>query len=165
MENWKPVPSFEGIYDVSDRGKVKSLERMTNHPLKGITKLRERLLKQKEDEDGYKRVTLSKNGKQKVFLVHRLVASAFLVNPLNLPEVDHEDKVRSNNFLENLSWIGTSEHRRKDSSKIYSFISPEGKIVKIKNLRKFCIKHSLNENCMYATANGRQQSHKGWRLL
>lgn len=100
-ELWKPVAGYEGIYEVSSYGRVRSLKRVVNGkpgqliPKKGII-LKQSLL---ERGGGYYRVMLSKNNKGKHFLVHRLVAEAFIPNPDGLPVVNHKDICSLNNFV------------------------------------------------------------------
>lgn len=96
QEIWKPVDGFEDLYEVSNLGRVKSL----NYHLTG----KERIIKPFKNKKGYLRVNLFRNGKQKKFLVHRLVATAFIPNPNNLPQVNHRDEVKTNNFVENLEF-------------------------------------------------------------
>ena len=83
-ETFLSVPGYEGLYEVSDKGNVKSLRSG-------------KLLKQSNNKDGYKMVSLTKNGKSKGFSVHRLVALTFIPNPENLPEVNHKDETHDNN--------------------------------------------------------------------
>lgn len=95
-EIWKEIEGYEGKYQVSNTGEVKSL----NYRGGGKTKL----LKQIPDKDGYKTIQLCKNGKIKSYKVHRLVAIAFIPNPDNLPIVNHKDEDPSNNNVNNLEW-------------------------------------------------------------
>lgn len=135
-EYWRPVVGYEGLYMVSNLGRVKSL----NYKNTG-----------KEHElspvliGGYKRVLLYKNRNRKHYLVHRLVAMAFLPNPNNLPEVNHKDEDKFNNCVDNLEWCtrkynnnyGTGIERRvmkringKDSKVIYQY-SLNGDLIKV----------------------------------
>lgn len=95
-ETWKDVIGYEGKYQISNTGEVKSL----NYLSTGETKL----LKQQTDKHGYKRVRLYKDGKGKSCLVHRLVAIAFIPNPNDLPMVNHKDEDKTNNNVNNLEW-------------------------------------------------------------
>lgn len=88
---WKDIPGFEGKYQVSNTGLVKSLSRQRTH---------ERILKFEEEQHGYLRVTLNK----KHYLVHRLVAICFIDNPDNLPIINHKDENPKNNDMYNLEW-------------------------------------------------------------
>lgn len=92
-EIWKDILGYEGLYQVSNFGRVKSLKFG-----------KERILKLTKDKDGYLIVNLYKNNKSKTFKVHRLVAEAFIPNPDNLPQVNHKDEDKSNNILSNLEW-------------------------------------------------------------
>lgn len=108
-ETWKDVPGYEGIYEVSTRGQVKTVPgKVTIRRIRGHEQVRHwngRILKQKTDKNGYKRVTLWRNKCGKDYLVHRLVCLAFIPNPKRLPDVNHKDGNPSNNNLTNLEWI------------------------------------------------------------
>ena len=92
-EIWCPIKGYEGLYEVSDQGRVRSLKFG-----------KERILKQWINTQGYLRVELSKNGEHKMYLVHRLVSKTFIPNPDNLPEVNHKDEDKTNNSVINLGW-------------------------------------------------------------
>ena len=92
MEIWKDCKGYEGSYQVSNLGRIWSIKR-------------QKYLKGCEDKDGYLRVNLTaKNGKVKTERVHRLVAIAFIPNPLGLPVVNHKDENKQNNMVDNLEW-------------------------------------------------------------
>lgn len=106
-EIWKDIPGYEGIYQVSNLGRIKSIDRYiyfinNGTPTKKFHK--GRILKQDIDEDGYYRINLRYNNKDKRYGVHRLVASAFISNDKNLPTVNHKDGNKQNNSVENLEW-------------------------------------------------------------
>jgi len=93
-EIWKPVVGYEGLYEISNLGKVKSLKYG-----------KERILKSSKNKVGYLMVSLFKDGKHKIYKVHRLVASAFIPNnDLFKTEVNHKDENKENNNIENLEW-------------------------------------------------------------
>ena len=92
-EIWCTIKGYEGMYEVSDQGRVRSLKFG-----------KERILRPGMDGCGYLQVGLWKNGDRNVFLVHRLVAQSFIPNPDNLPEVNHRDENKENNFVQNLEW-------------------------------------------------------------
>jgi len=95
VEIWKPVVGYEGLYEVSSMGRVKSLKRNTAI---------DRILKPHNTKK-YFQVCLCKNGIIAYKTVHRLVAEAFIPNPDNLPEVNHKDENKLNNEISNLEWI------------------------------------------------------------
>ena len=106
IELWKDIKTYEGLYQVSNLGNVKSVDRYiyagdnSNHKYQHI---KEHYLKLNGGRK-YIQVILCKNGKTKAFLVHRLVAEAFIPNPNNLPCVNHKDENPKNNHVDNLEW-------------------------------------------------------------
>ena len=104
-EVFKDIPGYEGSYQVSNMGRIKSLERdirvgsVTRHQPEIIMKLI-------VNNHGYQAIVL----KRKIHLIHRLVAKVFIPNPQNLPEVDHIDNDKFNNTVDNLRWISRSEN-------------------------------------------------------
>lgn len=96
-EIWKPIEGYEGLYEVSNLGNVRSLGN-------GKTWKEPRIRKTNICNNGYHSVSLYKNGKEKRFLVHRLVAESFILNPDNLPQVNHKDEDKTNNCADNLEW-------------------------------------------------------------
>lgn len=116
-EIWKDIPEYEGLYQVSNWGRVKSL----NYKHSG----KEGILKPDKKKNGYLYVNFLKNGEVKNFYIHKLVCLTFLENPLNLPQVNHKDENKENNFVDNLEWVspkeninyGTANERRSKSHK------------------------------------------------
>ena len=107
-EIWKPITGFEGMYEVSNLGRVKSCKRTRLSKAKSISQVQERILKQRGDKDGYLEVALSKDGKLHYFRCHRLVASAFIPNPNHYPVINHKDEDVTNNQVSNLEWCSFS---------------------------------------------------------
>lgn len=99
-EIWKDVPGYEGLYQVSNIGRVKACAKIDG---KGRTR-KERMLKPTITEHHYYRVGLVKEGQRKQYLVHRLVAVTFIPNINNLPFINHLDECGLNNRVENLEW-------------------------------------------------------------
>ena len=124
-EIWKDIPCYEGIYKVSNTGKVKSLERKVKGKNGSIRTRKEKILKPKKRSDGYLEVNLWIEGKYKTMKIHRLVCEAFLPNPYNLPEVNHINEDKEDNILENLEYcdrkyncnFGTAIERRTKKQK------------------------------------------------
>lgn len=102
FEEWRDVVGYEGYYQVSNLGNVRSLDRFVE--CRGSMRFQKgRIMHPGSDGFGYKQVILH-NKKGKLFKVHRLVAEAFIPNPDNLPVVNHKDEVKWNNNVENLEW-------------------------------------------------------------
>lgn len=104
-EVWKKVEGYNN-YEVSNMGNVRRLFPKGYHYLKQIQK-----------RDGYMRVVLCKNGQQKTFYVHRLVAKAFIPNPDNLPQVNHKNFIRNDNRVDNLEWCDNKYNTRYSQAK------------------------------------------------
>ena len=110
-EIWKPISGYEGLYEVSNLGRVRSLGHFVgNQYIERRFQNRIRLIKASNRKANYKGVTLHKDGKQKAFLLHRLVAEAFIPNPENKPEVNHKNHIRWDNRVENLEWCTRQEN-------------------------------------------------------
>lgn len=103
-ELWRDIPGYEGLYQVSNAGRVKSLARLSA-PFNGnVYTVRERVLKPWMQNAGYLVVGLNSKARRKEHLVHRLVASAFISNPERLPIVNHINGVKTDNRVDNLEW-------------------------------------------------------------
>lgn len=115
-EMWKPISGFENLYQVSNSGRVKSFKKSTKYRCRD-----EYILKPSLANNGYYQVTLySESHKRKKFLVHRLVASAFIENPDNLPQINHKDENRLNNNVDNLEWCSALYNNRYGTAFIRS---------------------------------------------
>ena len=110
-EIWKAVEGYEGKYEVSNLGRVRSVERKTtlcNQHGEFQRKEHGRIKSQGMNrKDGYRNVKLYRDGKERTLYVHRLVAQAFIPNPDNLPEVNHKDEDTTNNRVDNLEWCSS----------------------------------------------------------
>lgn len=95
-EQWKTISGYEDLYQVSNYGRIKSLNYRNTKE--------ERILKLNTTKDGYQLVGLYKDKKLKWLQVHRLVAMAFIPNPNNLPQINHIDECKTNNHVDNLEW-------------------------------------------------------------
>lgn len=103
-EVWKAIAGYEGLYEVSSLGRVRSVERMVKGYKGTLYKRNAAILKPCVDHRGYYNVNLSNNASGHTYKVHRLVAAAFIPNPENLPMVNHKDECKTNNRIDNLEW-------------------------------------------------------------
>lgn len=112
VEEWKDISGYEGYYQVSNLGNVKSLDR-TILQNNGVTiNPKGKQLKQHLNHKGYPEVNLTRGGKAKGFRIHRLVAIAFIPNTDNKPEVNHINCIKTDNSVDNLEWVTGVENIR-----------------------------------------------------
>ena len=180
MEIWKDIIGYEGLYQISNCGNVKSL--LFGPKNRNTTKHKPQLLKQSLSSTGYSHVQLYKDGISKTINVHRMVAIAFLPNPDGKPEINHIDANRSNNNVNNLEWVTHIDNlkhavklgnRRPPSPKgstkgrthKYSIIqySLNGEFIK----RWECVKDistamDLNENPIFSCLNNHCETSYGY---
>lgn len=118
MEEWRPIKDYEGLYEVSNLGRVKSLDRMIVYSNGKKVRIKERILKPSQHK-GYFHVILSKDNIPKTFKIHRLVAIAFIPNPDNKPEVDHIIPISmgGTNEVNNLRWVTSLENMNNNKTK------------------------------------------------
>lgn len=110
---WRSIKGYEDIYEVSNTGLIKSLPREVPHWRLGTVIRKQTLLKTDTfHPSGYNFVTLIKNGVRKSYAVHRLVAIAFVPNPLNNPQTNHKDCNKNNNHVDNLEWVTNYENQQ-----------------------------------------------------
>ena len=154
-EQWKIIDEYPN-YQVSDLGRV-------------MNKKTGRVLNLDRRKDGYLQVDLLKDGKKKLFLVHRLVATAFIENPYNKPCVNHIDGCKSNNYVENLEWCSHSEnmkHSYRTGLKkitIYHNLNPKQSIRCIETNQVFESQHDAARYFGCAHSSIRDSIYKGCR--
>ena len=110
VEVWKDIKGYEGHYQVSDLGRVKSLSRVVKSRVGVFGTKKEIILKTFKNGDGYLKYKLCINGKEKSVISHRLVANEFLENPFNKPQVNHKNGIKDDNRVDNLEWVTSSEN-------------------------------------------------------
>lgn len=175
-EVWKPIKGYEGLYSVSNLGRVKRIEGVA-----GETNRRqpEKILEAVFGARGYYGVNLCKNGTQKSFYIHRLVALAFVPNPNRLKQVNHKDEDVANNRADNLEWCdakynyyyGTAIARRglSHNKAVLQLNAPQWApgckgneiVCCYKNMEQVAEK-GYSPNAVKKCCQGRQQSHAGF---
>ena len=110
MEIWKDIPGYEGVYQVSNKGRVKALTRIVKYKDGRERHYKEQQLATYINCNGYLVITLNKNSKRKKVLLHRLIATAFIEKPEGKDEIDHINTIRTDNRIENLRWCTRSEN-------------------------------------------------------
>lgn len=112
MEEWRDVKGYEGLYQISNMGHVRSLDRYVPHsrnPEYAVLR-KGKMLSTIDNGNGYRYITFTVGQKRKNFYIHRLVADAFVDNPNGLNEIDHINRDRSDNRAENLHWVTHGEN-------------------------------------------------------
>ena len=146
MEQWVDINEN---YQVSNLGRVYSKQYL-------------RMLKPSMSSNGYLVLSLGRGVQQ---TVHRLVCEAFHPNPDNLPQVNHKDKVRTNNFEFNLEWCTESENQLHSNAKYFKLVNDKGEVAEGYNVKVFCDQHNLDPTNLGRVLNGKRKTHKGWRVL
>lgn len=179
-EIWKDVEGYEGYYQVSSLGRVRSVDREIVYSNGKVHLFKGRILIARQDKDGYLSVILSKNNKIKGYRVHRLVAQAFIPNPDNLPCVNHKDETPFHNNVDNLEWCtiryntnyGSGIERAKEKlinhpkkSKIVYQYDLNGNLISIYPSTHECGRLGFNRGHVGECCNGKEKTHKGyiWR--
>lgn len=168
-EIWKDIPGYEGLYQVSNIGRIKRLESTVMQWNPQLQKKVPVVYKKRylnfETTRGYNRATLSKDNKQQRFQVHRLVAEAFVPNPDNKPCVNHINHIRIDNRADNLEWVTYKENeaaKGKFNNKPFKAIDPEGNetiwYVQLECARQL----KLSRHGIRLCLNGTQESCRGY---
>lgn len=161
VEIWKDVVGYEGLYQVSNMGNVKSLDRWVNSKGNGERFLEGQPITTELNKFGYWRTRLRKNGeRQKVFQTHRLVAMAFIPNPDNKPCVNHINGMRTDNRLDNLEWCTHSENT-KHMYDTLGYVHPEERRNKISKCfsKRVCVNGEEFPNLKTASLHHKKNKH------
>ena len=168
-EEWRDVVGYEGRYQVSSMGRVKSLERKNSY---GRT-VKERILKGALDKCGYLKIGLyGSTGKQKWFQVHRLVGEAFIQNPDEKPQINHINEIKTDNRACNLEWCTCKENINHGSrnervakalGKPIAQYTLDGKLVKVwPSTAEVERQTGFGQRCIWGVANGRYKQAYGY---
>lgn len=166
-EVWKDIQGYEGIYQVSNLGRVKSLPKMC-----GVRWDDGRILKLQPDKNGYLYASLYSNNKQKHLKVHRLVAEAFIPNPEQLPCINHKDLCVYNNYVNNLEWCsytynnnygGRATRAAEKNLKPILQYDLDGKLIKEWQGGSVIKKElGINVNHIYSCCTGKRKTSNGF---
>ena len=168
---WKDIVGYEGLYQISNRGEVKKLK--NNY-----------ILKKTLGNRGYYQLSLTKNGDRHTIRIHRLVAEAFIPNPLNLPQINHKDECKTNNYVDNLEWCTQAYNldykngqKRRAKARNYEDISKmrsnkmskevaqmdyDGTVVAVWKNAYIAEKHGYNQSVINQCCLGKKETHKGY---
>lgn len=143
-EEWKDIKGYEGLYQVSNKGNIKSLSRIVGTKKCGRHKLKERILKPCKCGKYYS-VTLCKNNKIVRKYIHRLVAETFISNSNNLLDVNHKDGNTYNNCVNNLEWCTRSENIKHSYQVLKRKVNTEGLIEYREKHKRKINQYDLND--------------------
>ena len=182
-EEWKDIPGFDGAYQVSTFGRVKSVDRIYHKQYKdghdGTTHHKGRILKQRLNNRGYWIVSIVYKCKSMIFLVHRLVAITFIPNPNNLPQVNHKDENPKNSHVDNLEWCdhlyniryGTGiERNLLPRRKLIEQLTMDGEHIAYHlGVRELCLKTGMNkrsiQRCLHNKPRFKSAYGYRWRFV
>lgn len=175
MEEWRDIKGYEQLYQVSNLGRIKSLERID---CRGRL-VKERIMKPTVLNTGYLQICLSKDCEQNRYTIHRLVAEAFIPNPDRLTEVNHKDEDKSNNCVENLEFCdhsynmnyGTGIQRRSKSlinhpsysKTVYQYTLDGEFVAEYPSVSEAARQLDCDMGCICHCCNGRQKTAYGYK--
>lgn len=163
-QRWRDIKGYEGLYQVSNEGSVRSIKR-------GVVK------KSTIQNTGYLINSLCKNGKKKMKRTHRLVAEAFIPNPYNLSQVNHKDENKTNNHVDNLEWCSQkdnlnygSRNKRISESRINNpkiskpviQLSLDGQVVNEWESMSEAGRNGYNPSAIHKCCNNKSNHHRGF---
>lgn len=174
-ENWRPVVGYEGKYEVSNAGVIRSVDMILGCKNGGKRFHKGRVKPQRANNRGYLYVTLCSDGKSVRKLVHRLVAEAFVSNSLAKEQVNHIDGNQKNNNADNLEWVTDNENKAHSSIQNGGTQHPKRKVIAVNietgdeyrfdGLRDAERYLHLDHGTAMKTIHGKQHQHRGYRLM
>lgn len=171
-EIWKPIKGYEGHYEISSIGRVKSIKRMSEGTGRSCRSLSERMLSITLFRNGYEKVMLRKNGKDKCYRVHRLVAESFIDNPNGFLEVNHKNEIKTDNSVDNLEWCnrqyncnyGTRNDRivKYNSKKVLQFTKEMVYVGEYSSLAEAARINGFKQSHIGCCCNGKRLTSNGF---
>lgn len=172
-ERWKDIAGYEGYYQVSNRGRIRSLDRLVHYKDGRKANYKGRLVAVNSRPNGYLKANLYKNHTMKNVSVHRLVAEAFIPNPEGHPEINHKDEVKTNNDVSNLEWCtssynsnyGTAKKRwaKKNSIPVKGIHIETGDVIYLKSMTEG-EKYGFSQQAISDVCLGRYATHQGYKF-
>lgn len=175
MEIWKPIPGYEGYYEASSEGQIRSVDRLVHHG--GYSYSRKGRIRKPFNTRGYNSVALNKDKIETTYQVHRLVAMTFIPNPEDKPCVNHIDGNKTNNSVSNLEWVTYSENSkhaiRTGLVDLETTRENGRKAIDVTGIRVMCEDtgevfesvisacRRIHSECVVANIHSNKRSHKG----
>jgi hypothetical protein len=182
LEEWRDLVGYEGLYLISNNGKLKSLDKVIPYIDGRMKHMKGKMLKQcraktpgrSEDDTGYLQSRLTKNGKSKAWNVHILVARTFIPNPENKPIVNHKDGNKLNNYISNLEWATYSENNqhaydnnlKSDNTPVLKINLDNGDVIdRYNSIHEAGRKNNINKSNIHSVCNNKRNHAGGfnWR--
>lgn len=162
MEEWRDIKGYEGLYQVSNEGRVKSLERVITRKNGIHQTIGEKIIKPRPIKGGHLRIVLCNVGDYTDKLVHVLVAEAFIPNPNNYAVVHHLDSNPANNRVENLKWMTHQQHIEEHKAKLVYQCNLNGGVVRTWNSTKECARNGYIQSGVASCCRGEITTYKGY---
>lgn len=144
IELWKPIEGYEGLYEISNYGEVKSLDKWVDIGMGRKQFLKGKIRPSAVSSNGYRMITLTKNKRPTTYCIHALVATNFISNPLKKPIVNHRNASKIDNYIENLEWATYSENIKHAYKNKLRKASTKGRFGKLHHNSKPVIQFSMD---------------------